>query len=307
MTEDHNEPDTLSVYCTPMGNHRRGHINQRQIDITMQEILPRFSDASPEEIGIIAPYRDQVKEMAANLSESGIQIDTVHKFQGREKDIIILNTVDDEVSDFSDDPYLLNVAISRAKNKLALVVSGNNQPQDSNIKDLIAYIQYNNFEVVDSKVYSVFDLLYQQYTSQRMAVLSKHRRVSEYDSENLMYAALVDLLCAHSDSSLTIVSHISLRLLIRDFEKLTEEEKTYAMNPTTHIDFLIYNRVSKSPVLAIEVDGFHYHKAGTVQAGRDYLKDCIFKKCGIPLLRCPTNGSSEIEKIKRILFEPETK
>ena len=36
----------------------------------------------------------------------------------------------------TDDPYLLNVAISRAKKKLCLVVSGNEQPADSNIKDL---------------------------------------------------------------------------------------------------------------------------------------------------------------------------
>ncbi len=88
------------------------------------------------------------------------QVKTVHKFQGREKEAIIINTVDNEVTDFSDDPYLLNVAISRAKKRLCLVVSGNEQPADSNIKDLIAYIEYNNFDVVDSEIYSVFDLLY---------------------------------------------------------------------------------------------------------------------------------------------------
>lgn len=76
------------------------------------------------------------------------------------------------------------------------MVSGNKQPEDSNIQDLISYIEYNNFSVVDSELYSVFDLLYQQYTAQRMEFLNKHKKISEYDSENLMFAALEDLLRA---------------------------------------------------------------------------------------------------------------
>ena len=69
------------------------------------------------------------------------------------------------------------------------------------------------------------------------------------------------------------------------------------------MDFLLYNPVSKSPVLAIEVDGFHFHKDGTKQAQRDRLKDSIFEKYGIPLLRLPTNGSGEIERIKEKLLQ----
>ena len=36
-------------------------------------------------------------------------------FQGKEKENIIISTVDDEISDFADDPYLINIAISRGK------------------------------------------------------------------------------------------------------------------------------------------------------------------------------------------------
>jgi len=36
-------------------------------------------------------------------------------------------------------------------------------------------------------------------------------------------------------------------------------------NPATHIDFLLYNKISKKAVLAVEVDGFDYHKLGTKQ------------------------------------------
>lgn len=298
MSEDHGEPDTLCVFRTAEGQHHRRHINQRQIDVTMLEVLPRQQDTLPENIGIIAPYRAQVKEFAKATQGIGVEVDTVHKFQGREKDTIIITTVDNEITDFSDDPYLLNVAISRAKKKLCLVVSGNEQPADSNIKDLVAYIEYHNFEVVDSDLYSVFDLLYQQYTQQRLEFLQKHKRISEYDSENLMYAAICEMLQEMPDLPLNVICHQKVRLLIRDFEKLTEEEFRYATHPNTHVDFLIYNRITKAPVLAIEVDGFHYHQEGTRQAERDQLKNEIFAKYEIPLLRLPTNGSGEIQKIK---------
>ena len=76
----------------------------------------------------------------------------MHKFQGKEKENIIISTVDDEISDFADDPYLINVAVSRAKKKLMLVVTGNEQSKERNITDLIDYIQYNNFEVKGKKI-----------------------------------------------------------------------------------------------------------------------------------------------------------
>ena len=302
MTEDRDEPDTLCVFRTAEGQHHRGHINQRQIDVTTNEVLPRLQDTAPEDIGIIAPYRAQVREFAKATNGTGVEVDTVHKFQGREKDTIIITTVDDEVTDFSDDPYLLNVAISRAKKKLCLVVSGNEQPADSNIKDLVSYIEYHNFDVVDSELYSVFDLLYQQYTQQRIDFLQKHKQISEYDSENLMYAAICDMLQEMPELPLNVICHQKVRLLIRDHEKLTDEERRYAIHPNTHVDFLIYNRITKVPVLAIEVDGFHYHKEGTRQAERDQLKNDIFAKYEIPLLRLPTNGSGEIQKIKAQLL-----
>ncbi len=59
--------------------------------------------------------------------------------------------------------------------------------------------------------------------------------------------------------------------------------------------------VSKKPVLAVEVDGYTYHKTGTAQASRDQLKNHILKLYEVPLLRLKTNGSGEKEKIIEIL------
>lgn len=102
-------------------------------------------------------------------------------------------------------------------------------------------------------------------------------------------------------ASLSVICHQRLRLLLRNYDKLTNEEYRYATHPNTHVDFLIYNCITKIPLLAIEVDGFNYHKENTRQAERDRMKDTIFMKYGIPLLRLSTNGSEEIQKIKNML------
>lgn len=290
MTEDKGEKDVLSVIKTVPGNHERNHYSQRQIDVIKNEIIPKFN-FDKNETGIIAPYKNQVKATANQVD--GIDVDTVHKFQGKEKDNIIISTVDDEISDFADDPYLINVAVSRAKKKLILVVTGNEQSKESNIIDLINYIEYNNFEVIDSQIYSIFDYLYKQYSEERKEFLKNHKKISEYDSENLMYVLIEELLRDSRYSSLDVVCHFPMNMLIRNLELLNEQECKYAMNPATHIDFLIYNRISKKPVLAIEVDGYEYHKNGTVQAARDMLKNHILQLYQIPLLRFQTNGSGE--------------
>ena len=132
-----------------------------------------------------------------------------------------------------------------------------------------------------------------RYSEERKEFLKNHKKISEYDSENLMYVLIEELLRDSRYSSLDVVCHFPMNMLIRNLELLNEQECKYAMNPATHIDFLIYNRISKKPVLAIEVDGYEYHKNGTVQAARDMLKNHILQLYQIPLLRFQTNGSGE--------------
>ena len=99
------------MYRTAAGNHARGHLNQRQIDVIQQEVLPRLNQQNFQSIGIITPYRDQVAAIRKQLG-GAYEVDTVHKFQGREQDAIILTSVDNVITDFVDDPHMLNVAVS---------------------------------------------------------------------------------------------------------------------------------------------------------------------------------------------------
>lgn len=255
----------------------------------------------PAEIGIISPYNEQVNALHRELG-GGIDVATVHKFQGREKEAIILSTVDDQITAFTDDPNLLNVAVSRAKRQFTLVTSSNEQPDSRNIADLLAYIDYNGGKITESAIHSVFDLLYEPYAKARREFLKRHRRISEFDSENLTYALLERVLEADpAFRHLGVLCHQPLRQLIRDWTILDDEERRYALNGATHLDFLIYNRVSKRPVLAIETDGYQFHKQGTRQSERDRMKDRILDRYSLPLLRLSTTGTDEEAKIHTLL------
>jgi superfamily I DNA and/or RNA helicase len=294
MTEDKGEPDTICAFRTAVGNHSRDHYNKREIDVIKEEVLPTLHNST--DLGIIAPYNNQVNQLNKQLPE--IECSTVHKFQGREKDHMIMSAVDDQITAFSDDPNLLNVAISRAKKKFCIVVTGNEQNQKGNISELISYIEYNNFTVTSSKVRSIFDYLYSQYTIQRQAFIEKYSKISEYDSENLTFALIQRILRSDKRfSHFGVLCHIPLRNVIKETSLLEEDELRYAANYNTHLDFLIINHVNKIPVLVIETDGYTFHSENTEQHQRDLKKDHILQLYRIPLLRLSTTGSGEKEKI----------
>ena len=85
-----------------------------------------------ESIGIISPFRPQVNLIQKIVEDEGlselIEADTVHRFQGGEKQIIILDIttpqptkLTDDQNEGGDDEKLLNVAFSRAKEKCIVI------------------------------------------------------------------------------------------------------------------------------------------------------------------------------------------
>lgn len=87
-----------------------------------------------QEVGIITPYSAQAKLINKIIYDKKlhekVKAATVHKFQGDEKELIIIDTVDGSPfkvgvlmrgSIGSDAMRLINVAVSRAKNKLLLI------------------------------------------------------------------------------------------------------------------------------------------------------------------------------------------
>uniref|UniRef100_A0A8U8B8U9 DNA replication ATP-dependent helicase/nuclease DNA2 n=1 Tax=Geospiza parvula TaxID=87175 RepID=A0A8U8B8U9_GEOPR len=82
----------------------------------------------PSDIGIISPYRHQLKtitDLMAKWKENRVEVNTVDKYQGRDKSIIIVsfvrNSIDENLGSLLKDWRRLNVAITRAKHKLVMV------------------------------------------------------------------------------------------------------------------------------------------------------------------------------------------
>lgn len=302
----------LVVVRTVQGNHMRQHAggrtNQREADVIASEVLQEFcSDTLPEDIGVVTPYRLQVDKVAEALV-SAIQADTVHKFQGREKKVIIMSTVLDETKsghfgvEFVDNPQLVNVAVSRAVKRFVLVTNYDMLPASRHLRDLVRFIQYRDPEhgVFDSAVLSVFDLLYKEYSALLGPLAARLQNTSKFASENIVWTLLLDILTEEAHAHLTVAQQVVLRNLLPDLSRLTSEQVSYVRNRAT-VDFVIYNRITNVPVLAVEVDGFAFHEADPLQRVRDGLKDAICLAHRIPLLRLPTTGSGEEDVIRQRL------
>jgi len=297
MTADDSDPKTLSVIRTVKGNHARGHVNQREIDVIVNEVMPHMSDG--ESVGIISPYRDQT--IAINQQLHCDIASTVHKYQGRECDTIILSMVDNAPTSFSDDANLLNVAISRAKSRLCIVATGNDLPTDSILAQLIGYVQYNNFDVTTSQLHSVFDILYGQYTQQRLEY-ERHRGGNDLGelSENIIYNTLVKALEDGGMKNIGILAHYPLSRLLPEAHTLTQQQQDFVNSPLSHVDFLLYNTVTKRPMMCIEVDGRKFHNTD-VQKHRDQMKDEILGANGLKPVRLSTMSTVTVESVKKII------
>lgn len=129
--------------------------NDREIEqvvILATELLEKNPNAS---IGITSPFRHQInaiKEKMPMALREKIKADVVHSFQGQERDIMIFSTV---VTDSTPErstkwinegiPYLINVAVTRAKNTLYVVgdIDYCKNLGKGTLYDLAKYVQEN--------------------------------------------------------------------------------------------------------------------------------------------------------------------
>lgn len=302
MTEDNGE-QVLSLINTAKGNHTRNFANQREL-----ESICEVYTENNKTIGFITPYNNQVKLAQEYLSKEIIKA-TTHKFQGRECDEIIFSTVLDKKNEsqrqisFVDDPHLINVAVSRAKDKFTLttgqeVFTKNNQ----SISALIRYIQYyaDLTEIYDSPVISAFDLLYDEYDKSLEKLNAKlNPKDSKYKSEQIVAQLLRELLTQETYKSIKFHMQIKLeQLVIQHVDIFSPREKEFMKNGAS-CDFVLYYKVGKAPLGVIEVDGYQHNTA--IQTERDNLKDAILEKAGIPLLRLKTTDSNIVNKIAEFL------
>ena len=108
----------------------KSYKNPGEFFIIREHLLSIIEKAQGHEIGIISPYKEQVRHIRNVLPETeefrelDIQIDSIDGFQGQEKDVIYISLVRSNPNSnigFLDDYRRLNVAMTRAKRKLVIV------------------------------------------------------------------------------------------------------------------------------------------------------------------------------------------
>ena len=117
MDEDDGEDEEESTIV----NQTEALLVHLVVDRLMRSGLPLRN------IGVISPYRSQLRALRARLVET-VEVDTVDKYQGRDKECIIVSMVRSNpgkvVGTLLSDWRRLNVAFTRAKSKLVVVGSG---------------------------------------------------------------------------------------------------------------------------------------------------------------------------------------
>lgn len=277
----------------------KDNYNQRQIYETDFYIRKNYA-ADYTKVGVIAPYR-QHADMLKKQLPAGAEADTIHKFQGREKDVIIFNTVKDKIGAFIDNPNLINVAVSRAVKEFIVVKPRSmDLPHGTHVGDLIRYICYTtdpNVTIIKGSICSVFDLLYKEYNKVFSPFLLSNKNIRGSAAEIVIYKLLSEniLLSNIQFSSIDMVREYRLSDLIRDFQPFSRDELNFIRN-NSRLDFLLYNKIDKTPVLAIEVDGVAFHD-NEIQRARDSKKNRILEVIKLPLLRLSTDGHNEEARI----------
>lgn len=226
------QKNPLYIYYPAPGNHmrvlnnmvERGNYNQRELEILRKEIAEGelLKNVNKNDIGFTTPYRKQAEKAA--LQNKEIESKTVHKYQGKEKKVMILSTVLDNSNagkrrmNFVDDPCLVNVAVSRAEEQFILITNEKLFSEQSNeIKALIQYIKYNSLDknIINSQIVSVFDLLYNEYSPRLKWLESKLVHTSKYKSENIIETILIEVLKTEKSKGLSYCSQIYLKIYLR--------------------------------------------------------------------------------------------
>lgn len=188
ISSEINDEPAVSFYNTsnfkpystiPQSGHGRINVYNGVLSIKLAQKYYHLENIN--HIGIITPYRSQanlISKLIKDLNlQSKVSADTVHKFQGIEKDVIIFDITDGvntqgfrlgaNLRDVQESPYLFNVAFTRAKHKL--IVIGDLNYLRNNINDLPVKVRQmigkitlpnnDNYEIVDS-MKIIDDLIY---------------------------------------------------------------------------------------------------------------------------------------------------
>jgi hypothetical protein len=266
----------------------------------VKEILDYAMLNKDKSIAVITPFVNQKNLIERGIAErklGNVVCGTVHAFQGDEKDVVLFSTaLSDRTTDgtynwLKNNKELINVATSRAKEKLILLASkkeldrlhGTNT--DDDLYELVNYIRTNGQSVVTKK----------QVSSRALGVQPFSTATENAFLDNLTHALGNIWL---TQSRYTIHKEVAISQVFQ--ENLTHNALFYM----GRFDFVVYEKQGRAeiPILAIELDGKeHYTKEAVIE--RDRKKNEICKAHNLQIIRVENSYARRYNYIKDILMD----
>lgn len=263
-----------------------------------EEVIRYAQFHRDQTIGVITPFVNQKEAIEARLREEGltnVSCGTVHAFQGDEKDVVLFSTaVTDETYEgtyqwLKNNRELINVAVSRAKDRLVVLSSMKNlqrlhrDGEEDDLFDLVQYVRTNGRSSVTEK------------PSHSRALGVKPFSTA---TEEAFLAAL-----NHALGNIWLTqSRFSVEKEVAIAQVFPETEIHSDLFYSGRFDFVVYERHGelKYPVLAIELDGKE-HREDQVVRQRDRKKQEICSSKGLELIRVENSYARRYQHIKGIL------
>ena len=249
-------------------------------------------------IGVITPFVNQKNEIERRLKEKGLEhvsCGTVHAFQGDEKDVVLFSTAITNGTHagtyewLKNNQELINVATSRAKEKLIVLSSSKNlerlhqQTGDDDLYDLVQYVKSNGTSNVTSK----------KSQSRALGVKPFSSETEEAFLKNLTHAL---------DNIWLSQNRFTIQSKVRVADVFTANKDYSDLFYNGHFDFVVYEQRGKDkyPVLVIELDG-REHVEDEIVRKRDEKKQQICESHQMQLIRVENTYARRYQHIKGIL------
>jgi hypothetical protein len=114
------------------------------VDYYVKRCLSSNHGLKPADVGVVCPYRESVRRMQLHFQNyRGMTVDTVERFQGSERRVIIMTTIRTAAIGFLQEYRRFNTAITRAKHMLIVIGDARLLIQDPVWKEFLYYLNYS--------------------------------------------------------------------------------------------------------------------------------------------------------------------
>ena len=258
-----------------------------------------------KKIGVITPFANQNRYINGLLKENGltdVSCGTVHAFQGDEKDVVLFSlAVTDQTSPntyewLKCNKELINVATSRAKDRLIILSSSKNLERlhkndgEDDIYELVEYVKTNGTSSVTGKAAASRALGVKPYSTETEEAFL---RSLNFALDNVLY----------NNKKCAVHKEVGIAHVFRD--SAVHNDLFYS----GRFDFVVYERAyggQEIPILAIELDGMEHIENEAVRE-RDRKKNEICRQHGFELIRIENSYARRYNYIKGILINYFTK